>query len=457
MLDPQKTPNILSRSQYEPLKPLNLRGTTFLARDKVNDLLVVIKFWLYNSGSSWKDHELLIREADCLKHLNHPALPKYIETLELENGIAIVQTCIKAISLTEQIKKGRSFSLDEIQELGKQGLEILIYLHQQYPSVIHRNVTPYNVLLGDSSGNSVGKVSLVGFNFVQSVLDSDPKYMTIVAGSNYMPPEQLEGQATIQSDLYSLAATLLFALTGKNFANLSRRSLNNHLNEIPYLSYRWKVWFKTMLNPNPKKRYESAEVALKKLDRVNEPLSDPNPPLTLPNNTQIRISKNSDELKILLEENTIIATLWGNFVAVFIISLFFSPMWLILTHHLSAITFVFLFLVWSLISGTSKKELEINSQEIILNKFIFKSKKTSQLSILLEEITQLQVTQPYWSEDSESGTSKYPATIVIRTGVKEHILPTSNLSNPEIDWIAYEISQWLDISIDREKIPVYKT
>jgi hypothetical protein len=115
-----------------------------------------------------------------------------------------------------------------------------------------------------------------------------------------------------------------------------------------------------------------------------------------------------------------------------------------------------LLLIWSVIQGTVKRELEINSQGLILNKFIFKTKKTSQLSIPLENLSRLQVTEPYWKEDSENGISKYPPQIIIWSGVQKHTLPTSGFSEPEIDWIAYEISQWLDLPIDRTKIPVYK-
>ena len=455
MLNPQKIPQKLSR--YELQKALNYRQTTFLALDTVENQFVVIKLWKYKSGLTWKELELLKREAEYLTNLDHPALPKGIDSFEFENGYATVQTYVNAVSLQEQIEQGRIFSQEDIRELARQLLEVLTYIHKQNPPLIHRGISPKNILVQYQSSNGIVRVFLVGFNLAKSFSDSDPKYRTIVAESNYTSPEQLEGEAVKSSDLYSVAASLLFASTGKNHTNFSLRNLNYILDDIPHLGHHEKVWFKTMLNPHPDKRYKTAEIALSKLEQVKEVVSDPISPINLPSNSKLKITKNSNELKVLLDKSTILGSLINNVVILFFVSMFFPQIWLVFTHYFSAAALICLLSVWIAMKGTSKKELKINSHELTLNKFVFKSRKTSQLSIPLEDITQLQVTQPHWSEDSEGGISKYPPNIIIRTGIKEYTLPTKNLSKPEIDWIAYEMSQWLDIPIDREKIPVYKS
>jgi serine/threonine protein kinase len=61
----------------------------------------------------------------------------------------------------------------EVKDLAKAVLYILIYLHELNPPVIHRDITPSNILLGERSGNSVGQVDLVDFGSMQTVLATE--------------------------------------------------------------------------------------------------------------------------------------------------------------------------------------------------------------------------------------------------------------------------------------------
>ncbi len=61
----------------------------------------------------------------------------------------------------------------EVNNIAKAVLYILIYLHELNPPVIHRDITPSNILLGELSGNSVGQVYLVGFGSMQTVLATE--------------------------------------------------------------------------------------------------------------------------------------------------------------------------------------------------------------------------------------------------------------------------------------------
>ena len=85
----------------------------------------------------------------------------------------LVQTNISALSLEESIKRGRVFSESDIRKIGRSLLETLIYSHRMSPPVIHRDIKPNNVLLGDRSGNFVGDVYLVDFGAVQPAVMSD--------------------------------------------------------------------------------------------------------------------------------------------------------------------------------------------------------------------------------------------------------------------------------------------
>ena len=136
---------------------------TLLARDLTTDELVIIKLLTFGSDFEWQDFKLFTREAQILQELSHPAIPRYLDYFELDlplRGFALVQTYIPAKSLEEYLQAGRTFSEEEVRQIAKALLEVLIYLHERLPPVIHRDLKASNVLLGDRLSDRVGRVYL---------------------------------------------------------------------------------------------------------------------------------------------------------------------------------------------------------------------------------------------------------------------------------------------------------
>ncbi len=167
---------------------------TLLARDLETQELVVVKLLTFGSDFEWNDLKLFEREAETLKALTHPCIPRYLNFFELDSangkGFALVQTYVAGKSLEEHLKAGRTFSEAEIKQLAKALLSILIYLHGQKPPVIHRDIKPSNILLTARSGDSAAQVYLVDFGSVQTLAAREGGTMTIVGTYGYMPPEQ---------------------------------------------------------------------------------------------------------------------------------------------------------------------------------------------------------------------------------------------------------------------------
>lgn len=71
---------------------------TLLARDLVTQELVVVKLLSFGSDFEWDELKLFEREAETLKALSHPAIPRYLDYVELDtqNGkaFALVQTYV---------------------------------------------------------------------------------------------------------------------------------------------------------------------------------------------------------------------------------------------------------------------------------------------------------------------------------------------------------------------------
>lgn len=266
------SPKEILRDHYEIQQRLGKKAgrQTLLARDLNNQELVVIKLLTFSSDFNWDDLKLFEREAQTLQSLSHPALPRYLDSFELDTpngkGFAMVQSYIEAPSVEEHLKAGRTFSESEIQQLAKAILEILTYLHGQKPPLIHRDIKPSNILLTNRSGNSVGQVYLVDFGSVQTLATQEGRTVTVVGTYGYMPPEQFGGRAVSASDLYSLGATLIALATRAHPADLPQKDMGIQFKQIVSLSPAFADWLSQMTQPSLERRFTSAASALQALE-----------------------------------------------------------------------------------------------------------------------------------------------------------------------------------------------
>lgn len=243
---------------------------TFLGEDLETQQKVVIKLLLLGEDFDWQDLKLFEREAETLKTLNHPNIPRYLDYFEFKdnenNGFVLVQTYVEGKTLEQHLQAGRTFSEDEVKQLAKSLLEILTYLHQHEPTVIHRDIKPSNILLTNRSGNSAGKIYLVDFGSVQTVAATNGGTITVVGTYGYMPPEQFGGRCVAASDLYSLGATLIFLITGLHPTELPQKDLQIQFRQTANFSEEFADWLEWMTEPSLSQRYKSTQEAIKALE-----------------------------------------------------------------------------------------------------------------------------------------------------------------------------------------------
>jgi serine/threonine protein kinase len=172
--------------RYQLQKVLSQKAgrQTFLAYDLQTEELVVVKILKFGSDFEWESLKLFEREAQILKALSHPAIPKYLDYFEIDlhdcKGFALVQQYIEAQSLEAHLAEGETFSTLEIQKIAEDCLKILIDLHQQNPPLVHRDLKPSNILLGNRSENGLGKVYLIDFGAVQNQVALGEGTFTVV-------------------------------------------------------------------------------------------------------------------------------------------------------------------------------------------------------------------------------------------------------------------------------------
>lgn len=148
------------------------------------------------------------READLLKNLNHPNIVKLHDFFVDDQRAYLVLEHIDGKTLKEVVQKCGPINESEAVRLGDQMCDILVYLHSRKPEVVHRDFTPDNLML-DLKGN----LKLIDFNVAQHLEADTTK--SVVGKHAFIPPEQFRGQATPQSDIYSLGGTLFYILTGE--------------------------------------------------------------------------------------------------------------------------------------------------------------------------------------------------------------------------------------------------
>lgn len=225
---------------------------------------VILKLLLFGGEVQWDDLKLFEREAQTLKQLDHPRIPKYRDYFHVDDRLlwfGLVQEYIPGVSLKDQLLQGKRFTERDIHKIAEQVLEILEFLHQQYPPMLHRDIKPSNLIWGEDE-----QIYLVDFGAVQDRAHHAGTSFTVVGTYGYTPIEQFGGRAVPASDLYALGATLIHLVTGTAPADLPQRNLRLGFEDYVSLSPSLVNWLKTMTELAPEQRFKSARHALSALN-----------------------------------------------------------------------------------------------------------------------------------------------------------------------------------------------
>jgi len=250
--------------RYEILDVLGQGGSgiTYRAKDRLTDQQVALKVLKLRQAENWKKIELFEREAQVLSQLDHPAIPHYLDYFQVDlpedRQFYIVQKLAEGTSLADLVHEGWRANEDDAKQIAEQVLEILTYLHNLPSPVIHRDIKPRNLIQQDTQ-----QIVLVDFGAAQVNEHGSETYGSTVVGTyGYMAPEQFRGKAVPVTDLYGLAGTLLFLLTGRPPTALPEHHFKIDFRDEIEVSTAFANWLEMMLAPIPEDRFESAAEAL---------------------------------------------------------------------------------------------------------------------------------------------------------------------------------------------------
>jgi tRNA A-37 threonylcarbamoyl transferase component Bud32 len=211
-----------------------------------------------------KAYELFQREALILAGLNHPQITKVIDYFVENNRQYMVLARVNGVNLRNYINDKGAVSEKQTLVWVKQLAEVVDYLHAQDPPVIHRDLTPENLVL-DIRGSLV----LIDFGSANEFLGTVTG--TLVGKPSYISPEQFSGRANTQSDLYSVGAVMSFLLTGKDPTPLAVARISETL---PSVNPQLNDLIAELMNLDSKLRVQSAQDLISRLSCLESPAPD---------------------------------------------------------------------------------------------------------------------------------------------------------------------------------------
>ncbi|MEM9006646.1 MAG: serine/threonine-protein kinase [Cyanobacteria bacterium P01_F01_bin.86] len=419
---------------------------TFLAIDEVTNQPVAIKILRFGSDFEWEHLKLFEREAAILQALNHPAIPRYLDSFDLDapdcRGFALVQTYIEAQSLEEHLQQGRAFATAEVVEIACQLLRILTYLHSHNPPIIHRDIKPSNVLLRDRTAHSVGTIHLVDFGSVQSLVAIEGGTITVVGTYGYMPPEQFGGRAVPASDLYSLGATIIYLLTGTHPANLPQRDLRIRFEDSVSLDDSFKHWLRQLIEPSLEKRFPDAATTLKALLEPRQWEQSLIHQQGRPAGSSIRLKTGFERLKLSIPSPRLSRGVrrpplsgWGCLIAMMLWWLWAAWLGVSWGSHI----------LLGLVSLFLEKQITINQASISLQYRLFSLLPIFQKEVDRSQICLLEIVDDV-RQKSKWGEQEIKGEIIIWAGnYAFHINKLGGLTPPETAWLSEELGDWLGL------------
>ncbi|MBD2489599.1 CHASE2 domain-containing protein [Aulosira sp. FACHB-615] len=216
--------------------------------------------------------EMFEQEASILRHLRYLSVPQ-IDTCfcfspkdRHEQLYCLVMEKIPGDNLAHWIdKNGRlseELAIDWLMQLTK----LLVELHQG--KVLHRDIKPSNIMIRPD-----GKLLFIDFGAARQVTMTyaeklDGGDITRVYSLGYTAPEQIQGQASYQSDYFALGRTFVNLLTGIHPNDLPKEPHTNRIiwrEQAPQISSGLANFIDNLMIPAPDERLLNPQLVLEQI------------------------------------------------------------------------------------------------------------------------------------------------------------------------------------------------
>ncbi|MFN6127173.1 MAG: WG repeat-containing protein [Dolichospermum sp.] len=264
------------RQRYRIIKQLGKGGfgETYLAEDldiPVTPKPVCVVKKLHPEEIDQYTIRLFEQEAKTLYKLgqNHNQIPKLYAYFQEGQDFYLVQEFIDGHDLTQEISPGKKLSENDVIQLLRDVLEILVYVHEN--KVIHRDIKPANIMRRKD-----GKLVLIDFGIVKQINNtitmksgSTKRTKPLIGTLGYMPTEQAIGKPKYSSDIYALSIMVIQALIDLYPWNLPKDDDGEIIwNDKIEISGNLEKIITKMVSDDWTQRYRNAKEALDELNQI---------------------------------------------------------------------------------------------------------------------------------------------------------------------------------------------
>eukprot|EP01103_Thecamoeba_quadrilineata_P000815 TRINITY_DN10718_c0_g1_i1.p1 TRINITY_DN10718_c0_g1~~TRINITY_DN10718_c0_g1_i1.p1 ORF type:complete len:511 (-),score=94.64 TRINITY_DN10718_c0_g1_i1:83-1390(-) len=211
---------------------------------------VAIKCMNKSSNSS-STQDLMSKEIETLKRLNHQNIVKLYDYHEANGFVYLITEFCSGETLEKYIKDNPNMSEKTAKFIITQIVQGLRYLCEQ--RIFHRDLKPANVLIHHES--LMFRVKLADFTFSRQI-DADSLAQTLCGTEEYMAPEVYSKCYTNKSDLWSMGVIIYQMLIGKLPFPQGARGLFGNVTfpKDKFISENAKLLITSLLERDPNQR-----------------------------------------------------------------------------------------------------------------------------------------------------------------------------------------------------------
>lgn len=165
--------------------------------------------------TNWRDkfvteYNMLLEASRC------PSVVQVLDLFEENNTAYLVMAYVEGETLAHRVREQGAIPPEELMRMMKPFIENLRMLHEK--KIIHRDIKPANIILKGSD-------TPILLDFGSARPNNPELRKTVLISKGYAPPEQYEenGKQGCWTDVYGLCATMYFALTGQDPADVLER------------------------------------------------------------------------------------------------------------------------------------------------------------------------------------------------------------------------------------------